>query len=920
MAETKYPGRELAGSAGGEEDTYCPNPSGGSGSGTHPAVAFLRLLGKDPAATFFRTIRPGSGANKIRKGADLLGFDPGGLLADNRAGQNVYMIVGRATGASGIDKHGKPTGAVIDTDVADCPCLFIEWDDRPKAEQLRAWEELGLPEPTAMIDSGGKSVHVYWRMAEPITPAQWTEATARLIAHCGSDRNCSNLSRLMRVPGFRYIDKTTGQPNGNTAELIQTSANRYTLEELMACLPDPQQQEPAAAPQRPLLRLVDLPPRPLEEVNAAAEFIPVRVGGQGTYESDRNALCGCSAALAEAGCADPDAAALELLGGKWPSRKDAEQCLASTTTRNAASFWAIAGANGYDLKHKRQQPLLPTAPGAPLPKLQVVEGGQSDDGPLLRAAPRLIPRGWNNDKRSPMAVGDLTTLLRQTMGDRLRFNELRGQAECNGHMIPEAELTSAFAMLSEHGYKISERNTTVAFVTVAREGSYHPVRQYLERIESDPSITPANISSLATDLLGNNNELANAMLRATVLGAVWRIFKPGSQFDSVCVLKGDQGLGKSKFWEHLAGEDWHTSSDAKDDKDQTLNIHSCWLYEMAELEAITGRKAAGELKNKITTRTDQFRAPYGRNTERHPRQSIFVGSVNDDRFLRDSTGSRRFWVVELHQAPDLARVLSERDAIWKAAVLAFRSGELPMLSPANQLLSNEQNGAYEQEDPWEPMLSAWAQSCRNPFTSSEALTGSGCRAKDQISRQDEMRAAEALKRLGFVQDKNALSVHGVRARRWKSTQPAQPDTTSKREVVSGQNPYTAVDQPPLAQPSQPISESRDVVGEGGGSPATEEHAGDVFRQEVVSDKSEPQIPCSAKSFADTPPHLPRLCQALSTVGLDTDPEPSPPWHQVALGIHAEHPDWHPHQIALHLRQGFERINGRDVKALLGARP
>ena len=333
-------------------------------------------------------------------------------------------------------------------------------------------------------------------------------------------------------------------------------------------------------------------------------------------------------------------------------------------------------------------------------------------------------------------------------------------------------------MLSEHGYKISERNATVAFVTVAREGSYHPVRQYLERIESDPSITPANIGSLATDLLGNDNELANAMLRASVLGAVWRIFKPGSQFDSVCVLKGDQGLGKSKFWEHLAGEDWHTSSDAKDDKDHTLNIHSCWLYEMAELEAITGRKAAGELKNKITTRTDQFRAPYGRNTERHPRQSIFVGSVNDDRFLRDSTGSRRFWVVEMHRAPDLERVRRERDAIWKAAVIAFRTGVLPMLSAADQLRSSKQNGAYEQEDPWEAMLSEWAQSCRDPFTSSEALTGAHCRAREQISKEDEMRAAEALKRLGFVQDKNAHKHKGVRARRWKPTQPAQPDTAS----------------------------------------------------------------------------------------------------------------------------------------------
>jgi hypothetical protein len=311
------------------------------------------LIGKDPDSTYFRTIRPRSGANKARKGADLLGFDPAALLADNRAGQNVYMVVGRATAASGVNKEtGKPTGAVIDDDVADCPCLFVEWDDRPEAEQLRAWEELGLPEPTAMIDSGGKSVHVYWRMVEPITPAQWTEATARLIAHCGSDSTCSNLSRLMRVPGFAYIDKKTGKPTGGKAEVIYTSGRSYSLQEVMDCLPDPVQQQPApAAPQRPRLQLVSPPPpRSLEEVNAAAEFIPVRVGGKGTYAQDRNALCGCSAALAEAGCTDPDAAALALLGGKWPSHKDADHCLATTTTRNAASFWAIAKAGGYDTR------------------------------------------------------------------------------------------------------------------------------------------------------------------------------------------------------------------------------------------------------------------------------------------------------------------------------------------------------------------------------------------------------------------------------------------------------------------------------------------------------------------------------------------------------------------------------------------
>jgi len=306
------------------------------------AERFLIQLGKDPSKTWFRNLTPtpgtGSLPNVNRGGRDLQGFDQAALEADNHTA-SIYFITGDADQASG------KAGAVTDADVHTCRAVFTEWDDRPIDWQVQAWRELGLPEPTAMITTGGKSVHCYWRLAEPMAPAEWRALQARLIDHTGGDTQCKNPSRLMRLPGFRYIDKATGKPTNRRAELIHQAVVSYTAAEIEACLPAPAKQQPIIANPDNAYE-----PRGIDDINAAAQYIPQRIGEQGTYPSDRNALCGCSAALAAAGVADADGAALALLGHLWPSESAARQVLESTTTRNAASFWAIAREHGYDLK------------------------------------------------------------------------------------------------------------------------------------------------------------------------------------------------------------------------------------------------------------------------------------------------------------------------------------------------------------------------------------------------------------------------------------------------------------------------------------------------------------------------------------------------------------------------------------------
>lgn len=222
-----------------------------------PAETFLRLIGKNPAQTWCSTSPTGNGRslpNARRKGPDLQGFDAAALAADNRAGEGVFFRTCNAATASGNK------GTVTDGDATSCDLLFTEWDDRPIEWQLTAWQELGLPEPTAKVKTGGQSVHCFWALLEPLQPDQWRVLQRRLIEHAGSDKTCSNPSRLMRLPGFRYIDKRTGKPNGHTAELIPGSGTCYTVEELEACLPPLQAPTPSPAP-RLQPQATELPPR-----------------------------------------------------------------------------------------------------------------------------------------------------------------------------------------------------------------------------------------------------------------------------------------------------------------------------------------------------------------------------------------------------------------------------------------------------------------------------------------------------------------------------------------------------------------------------------------------------------------------------------------------------------------------------------
>ena len=402
-------------------------------------------------------------------------------------------------------------------------------------------------------------------------------------------------------------------------------------------------------------------------------------------------------------------------------------------------------------------------------------------------------------KPQPLLPGLLAIKLREKLSGRLSFNELTLMPEIDFEAIPGHGLDDLYVALSERRWMIEKGKAVDAVLRVARESTYHPVVQYLEHIEQDDSIETADLDALATTYLGTTDPLYDEMLAATLVGAVARVMEPGCKFDSCCVLRGPQGIFKSTTWRVLASPEWFNDTPQANEKDLKLAIHTCWIYELAELDAVTGRKEAAEVKAVLSSPVDHFRPPYARVSEKHPRRSIMVATCNRDDFLRDETGSRRFWVIEVNNPIDTNKLRDHRDRIWRAAVLAYRAGRLPILKRESQAESERRNLGYAPEHPWLALLVRWMSSAPSEFTSDQALIGSGCVGDNRIERKHQNEVAPLLKSLGFTRDKHQSRPDGgTRPRFWRLL--PQPVSTSAAGDETGQTPGQHSDLAPLSQP------------------------------------------------------------------------------------------------------------------------
>jgi predicted P-loop ATPase len=281
---------------------------------------------------------------------------------------------------------------------------------------------------------------------------------------------------------------------------------------------------------------------------------------------------------------------------------------------------------------------------------------------------------------------------------------------------------------------------------VAQENTYHPVRNYLQHCEQN--VTPIDISQLATKYLGTNHWLYDRFVMRFLVACVARVMNPGCKVDDVLILQGEQGIGKTSFFELLGGQWFDGSMGDGSDKDDFLKLHQSWIQEWGELDRITGRKQVGEIKHFLSLSKDTFREPYGRTTDEYPRHTVIVGSVNDAQFLNDPTGDRRFWVIPVPQNIDTETVKRDRDALWAEAVRLYRSGEQWWLTDEEKTASSDNNEQFRLSDDWETIIENYLKRDGEPKSVSDIAENCFNLQPNELDKNTQIRIGKICRKLG----------------------------------------------------------------------------------------------------------------------------------------------------------------------------
>lgn len=230
---------------------------------------------------------------------------------------------------------------------------------------------------------------------------------------------------------------------------------------------------------------------------------------------------------------------------------------------------------------------------------------------------------------------------------------------------------------TETYYGIGSRDKLEAALSiVGGQNTINEVKRYLTGLQWDGV---KRLDTLLSDYLGaEDNAYTRAVMRKALCAAVARAVEGGVKYDYMPIFAGPQGIGKSTFLGILGGAWFCDSLTSFEGKDAAEVIQGQWIVEVGELTAFT-RQETSAVKQFLSKKDDVYRAAYGRRTERHVRRCVFFGTTNDGEFLKDTTGNRRFWPVDVGVYPAKKSVWEElpkeRDQIWAEAYVRWQLGE-----------------------------------------------------------------------------------------------------------------------------------------------------------------------------------------------------------------------------------------------------
>ena len=268
-------------------------------------------------------------------------------------------------------------------------------------------------------------------------------------------------------------------------------------------------------------------------------------------------------------------------------------------------------------------------------------------------------------------------------------NEWQWRAGMKYRSWTDADDSQLDSYLAQNYAEFPQTKVRAATAKAADDRTFHPVMEYLEALPPWDGVE--RLDTLFIDTLTADDTVYTRMAaRKFLCAAVARIYTPGIKFDSIPVLYGGQGIGKSMLFRRLASDAWFSDTlSLTDIKDKTgaEKLQRNWIVEIQEFQG-AGQASVKSLRAFVTTQDDRYRAAYGRRVTSHPRQCVMAGTSNNmDGLLTDVEGGRRFWPIECkgpgrvpswtigYGSLDEEAGIYYRDQLWAEAKYRLAQGE-----------------------------------------------------------------------------------------------------------------------------------------------------------------------------------------------------------------------------------------------------
>lgn len=360
----------------------------------------------------------------------------------------------------------------------------------------------------------------------------------------------------------------------------------------------------------------------------------------------------------------------------------------------------------------------------------------------------------------------------------LGFDQFLGESVFTGDppWTPDARswsdqdtLQARLLLNSMHGVDFGSQLVHDAVEAVSRENSFHPVRKYLQGLTWDgiPRLDTWLHRYLGADETKGGDCRLYLKLAGSwwMIGAVARVMKPGCRMDNVLIFEGRQGAFKSTALSILAGEWFLDTPIVIGDKDAYQVLRGKWIVELAELDSLNKAEST-KAKAFFSSPKDTYRPSFGRRAVDFYRQCVFGGTTNEDSYMRDGTGNRRYWPVEINniQPKDLHR---DRDQLWAEAYARFTQGERWWPDGDEREAFEAQQALRLIPDPWEAAIGDWlaqpdvAMRAKTEGVTTFEVLRNACKVEEgrMDERSQQMRVAKALRGLGLVKRESKTGRH-----------------------------------------------------------------------------------------------------------------------------------------------------------------